>query len=262
MIDLKGHSALITGATQGVGQAIAIAFAKAGANLVLHGLHQDESAEETVRACQNCGVDVSLVTGDLAGDTQSCVEHVFQSAISANDQISILVNNAGTYIDKPFLEMDHETFEKTMRLNVYSYYFLTQKFSQKWVAESTNGRVLMVGSINAKLAEDVHTAYDTSKGAVESMVKTLCVSLAPKNIRVNGIAPGLFYTPLTAPALDNADFKQWMELHTPNQTVPTPDVCGEGAVYLVSDAAQHVHGHMLMVDGGMSIWQQPDPPSN
>ena len=157
--------------------------------------------------------------------------------------------------------MDHDTFETTIRLNVFSYYFLTQRFCQKWVADKTNGRVLMVGSINAKLAEDVHTAYDTSKGAVESMVKSLCVSLAPMNIRVNGIAPGLFYTPLTAPALDDPEFKNWMEYHTPNKTVPTADVCGEGAVYLVSDAARHVHGHMLMVDGGMSVWQQPDPPN-
>jgi len=260
MIDLKGHAALITGATQGVGQAIAVAFAKAGADLVLHGLHDDAAAAQSLEMCRAEGVQAKLITGDLAGSTQQCVDHVYQSALSANSNLDILVNNAGTYIDKPYLEMDHETFEKTMRLNVYSYYFLTQRFCRNWVADEINGRVLMVGSINAKLAEDVHTAYDTSKGAVESMVKSLCVSLAPMNIRVNGIAPGLFYTPLTAPALDDPEFKNWMEYHTPNKTVPTADVCGEGAVYLVSDAARHVHGHMLMVDGGMSVWQQPDPP--
>ena len=261
MIDLNGHAALITGATQGVGRAIAVAFAKAGADLVLHGLHDDAAAAESLAMCRAEGVRVDLITGDLAGSTQQCVDHIYQSAISANSSLDILVNNAGTYIDKPYLEMDHDTFETTMRLNVFSYYFLTQRFCQKWVADKTNGRVLMVGSINAKLAEDVHTAYDTSKGAVESMVKSLCVSLAPMNIRVNGIAPGLFYTPLTAPALDDPEFKNWMEYHTPNKTVPTADVCGEGAVYLVSDAARHVHGHMLMVDGGMSVWLQPDPPN-
>ena len=261
MIDLNGHAALITGATQGVGRAIAVAFAKAGADLVLHGLHDDAAAAESLAMCRAEGVRVDLITGDLAGSTQQCVDHIYQSAISANSSLDILVNNAGTYIDKPYLEMDHDTFETTMRLNVFSYYFLTQRFCQKWVADKTNGRVLMVGSINAKLAEDVHTAYDTSKGAVESMVKSLCVSLAPMNIRVNGIAPGLFYTPLTAPALDDPEFKNWMEYHTPNKTVPTADVCGEGAVYLVSDAARHVHGHMLMVDGGMTVWLQPDPPN-
>jgi NAD(P)-dependent dehydrogenase (short-subunit alcohol dehydrogenase family) len=155
--------------------------------------------------------------------------------------------------------MDYATFDKTMQLNVYAGYFLTQHFSKHWVQQATTGRVLFIGSINGKLAENVHTAYDTSKGAVETMVKTLAVSLAPLNIRVNGLAPGLFNTPLTAAALDDPQFLQWMQQHTPNGQVPAADVCGDGAVYLVSDAARHVCGHMLMVDGGMSIWQQPDP---
>ena len=162
MIDLKGHAALITGATQGVGQAIAVAFAKAGADLVLHGLHDDAAAAQSLEMCRAEGVQAKLITGDLAGSTQQCVDHVYQSALSANSNLDILVNNAGTYIDKPYLDMDHETFEKTMRLNVYSYYFLTQRFCRNWVADEINGRVLMVGSINAKLAEDVHTAYDLS----------------------------------------------------------------------------------------------------
>ena len=117
----------------------------------------------------------------------------------------------------------------------------------------------MIGSINGRLAEDIHTAYDISEGAVEMMVKSVAVSLAKHNIRVNGLAPGLFYTPLTAKALDDPRFMHWMQQHTPNGDVPGPEVCGEFAVYLLSDAAKHVCGHMLMVDGGMSVWQQPDP---
>ena len=121
--------------------------------------------------------------------------------------------------------------------------------------------MLLTGSINGRLAEQTHAAYDTSKGAVEAMVKTLAVELAPHGIRVNGLAPGLFHTPLTAPALENADVMKWMQLHTPNGKVPGPEVAGEAAVFLTGDAAEHIVGHMLMVDGGMSIWQQPDLPS-
>jgi NAD(P)-dependent dehydrogenase (short-subunit alcohol dehydrogenase family) len=259
MSNLTGRSVLVTGSTQGVGQAIVIAMAQAGANVVIHGLQDDASAQQTLRTCLETGVQAHLITGDLASDAPDPTAEVYQQALHANPEIDTLVNNAGTYIDVPFLEMDMARFEKTMRLNVYSYFFLTQHFAKHWVANDIAGRVLMIGSINGRLAEDVHTAYDTSKGAIEMMVKSVAVSLAPHQIRVNGLAPGLFYTPLTAPALDDPEFMQWMQKHTPNGQVPGAEVCGESAVYLVSDAAKHVCGHMLMVDGGMSVWQQPDP---
>jgi NAD(P)-dependent dehydrogenase (short-subunit alcohol dehydrogenase family) len=155
--------------------------------------------------------------------------------------------------------MSFDRLDRTMKLNVYSYYLLAQRFARRWVEGKVAGRILCVGSINGRLAEPDHTAYDTSKGAVEMMVKSLCVSLAPHGIRVNGLAPGLFRTPLTARVLDDPRFLGWMKRHTPNGEVPGPEVCGEAAVYLLGDAARHVHGHMLLVDGGMSAWQQPDP---
>ena len=260
MIHLQGRNALITGSTKGVGQAIALAMAEAGANVLIHGRERHPAAEETLERCRSFGVQAEMITGDLSGPTEEAVANLFEQALRSNSAIDTLVNNAGTYIDQPFLELDFATFEKTMRLNVFSCFLLTQRFAQHWVANGMEGRVLFIGSINGKLAEPVHAAYDTSKGAVEMMVKSLCVSLAPHNIRVNGLAPGLFHTPLTAPALNNPAFKKWMELHTPNGQVPGSEVCGDGAVYLLSDAARHVHGHMLMVDGGMSVWQQPDPP--
>jgi glucose 1-dehydrogenase len=258
MKNLDGHAALVTGSTQGVGRAIALALAGAGADVVLHGLRIDESARETLAQCRDLGVRAELIEGDLAGPTEPCVDHVFQQAVAAIGHLDLLVNNAGGYFDSPFLELDYDTFERTMRLNVFSYFFLAQRFARHWVAQKVAGRVLLIGSINGRLAEPDHAAYDTSKGAVEMMVKTLCVSLAPHGIRVNGMAPGLFVTPLTEPALRHPDVRRWMEVHTPNQSVPGPEVCGEAAVYLLSDQARHVHGQMLLVDGGMSAWQQPD----
>ena len=260
MFSLAGHSALITGSTKGVGLAIARSLAQAGADVVLNCRQDSEQAQQALEICRAEGVKAELVTADLSGDTSVCVQQLYNTALEANPGIDLLVNNAGTYIDKPFLDMDLETFDYTMRLNVYASYFLTQAFARHWVENEVAGRVLLIGSINGQLAEQVHTAYDTSKGAVAMMVKSLCVSLAPLNIRVNGLAPGLVYTPLTAPALDDPEFMKWMQLHTPSQQVPGPEVCGEGAVYLLSDEALHVHGQMLMVDGGMSSWQQPDPP--
>jgi NAD(P)-dependent dehydrogenase (short-subunit alcohol dehydrogenase family) len=260
VIHLQGHCALITGSTKGVGRSIAEAFAAAGASVVIHGRSRDVSAEQVLAECQLRGVQAQFVSGDLAGDTIQGVEKLFADALAAMPQIDILVNNAGTYIDKPFLEMDWATYDHTMRLNVAAPYFLTQRFARHWIKSKVSGRVLMIGSINGRLAEPVHSCYDSSKGAIDAMVRSLCVSLAPHGIRVNGLAPGLVRTPLTSIIERDDRFRRWMELHTPSGQVPHSDVCGSGAVYLCSDDAWHIHGQMLLVDGGMSAWQQPDMP--
>ena len=260
MISMKltGRTALITGGTQGVGAAIALSIAKAGGHLVLHGLKNDTRCQETVAACQAAGARVHTVFCDLMGPTVPTIETLFQETLQVAPDVSLLVNNAGTYIDKPFLEMDYATYEKTFRLNVAAGYFLTQAFARHWIERGVAGRVLFTGSINGTLAEMDHSAYDSSKGAVWMMVRSLCVALAPHNIRVNSMAPGLVVTPLTAPVLEkDSQALDWMKLHTPNGQVPQADVCGPVAVFLLSDEAQHVHGQTLLVDGGMSVWQQP-----
>ena len=262
MIDLHHRTALITGGTQGVGRAIALALAQAGANLVLHGYCIDEAAIATQQQCAALGVNVQLIDGDLAGPTMEAVSAIFDRCQTIAPAIDLLVNNAGTYIDLPFLDMDFETYQKTFRLNAASPYFLTQLFAKHWITKSIRGRILFTGSINGNLSEPDHTAYDSSKGAVHALVRSLCVALAPHGIRVNGIAPGLVRTPLTNRVLsrDN-DFVKWMEMHTPNGKVPEAEVCGGAAAFLLSDLAEHIHGQMLLVDGGMSIWQQPDLPA-
>src|SRR5438445_6550178 len=112
MIDLKGHSALVTGSTKGVGRSIAEAFAAAGANVVIHGRNRDTSAEEVLANCTSRGVRAEFVAADLMGDTIPTVDRLFADAINTLPGIDILVNNAGTYIDKPFLEMDWETYNR------------------------------------------------------------------------------------------------------------------------------------------------------
>jgi len=260
VIHLQGHTALVTGSTKGVGRSIAEAFAAAGAHVVLHGRRRDASAETVITNCRGRGVKAEFVAGDLMAETVPAVDALFADALHVMPAIDILVNNAGTYIDHPFLDMDWDTYDRTMRLNVAAPYFLTQRFARHWITNKIAGRVLLIGSINGRLAEPTHSCYDSSKGAIDAMVRSLCVSLAPHGIRVNGLAPGLVRTPLTSIIDRDERFRRWMELHTPSGQVPHSDVCGSGAVFLCSDDAWHVHGQMLLVDGGMSAWQQPDMP--
>lgn len=259
---LRGRTALVTGGTQGVGASISQSLARAGADLVIHGLVEDDAARATVDRCRDFGARVDLVLQDLADPGDTAAVALFEQATSHRPDIDLLVNNAGTFIDVPFLEMDGERFRKTMQLNVHAGFFLTQAFARQWVQNGVAGRILFTGSINGLLSEPDHVAYDTSKGAVAAMVRSLCVALAPHRIRVNAMAPGLVRTPLTSGAIDDPDFDAWMRLHTPAGVVPDAKVCGNAAVFLFSDAAQHIHGQTLLVDGGMSAWQQPDLPDS
>ena len=260
MIDLKGHAALVTGSSKGVGKAIAEAFAQAGADVLIHGRERNKEAKETISQCKSFGAKTDFIAADLTGPVEETVEAMFKKSIELMPDVDVLVNNAGQFFDVKFEEMTLERFEKTLRLNVTSAYFLTQRFARHWSDKSIAGRVLFIGSINGRLAEPGSTAYDISKGGVEMMVKTLAVALAPKNIRVNGLAPGLVRTPQTSWIETRPKQAEWVAYHTPNGQIPGADVCGPGAVYLCSDAAAHVHGQMLLIDGGMSAWQQPSVP--
>ena len=259
---LSGHRAFVTGSTQGVGLAIAEALSAADASVILHGLKRDATALAAADRCGSGAGPAPLIIGDLADPMPDAPLAIAEEALHVAPLPDLLVCNAGTFIDAPFLEMPFAVFDRTLKLNVYSQFVLIQHFARRWIELGIRGRILLTGSINGRLSEPVHVAYDTSKGAIDAMVRSLCVSLAPLGIRVNGMAPGLFRTPLTEPALADPRFRRWMELHTPNGVVPGPEACGGAAVFLLSDAAEHIHGQMLLVDGGMSIWQQPDPPAD
>lgn len=265
---LQGHTALVTGGTQGVGAAIARSIAAAGADVILHGLVEDELARQTRADCRDCGVRCELITADLSGPQPGATAQLMAAvdALGTSDafgkKVDLLVNNAGVFIDQPFLQMDANTFLRTLQINVAAGFFLTQAFARRWVEKGIGGRVVFTGSINGILAEPDHVAYDCSKGAVAAMVRSLCVALAPRGIRVNSMAPGLVRSPLTNGAIDDPEFASWMQLHTPSGELPDAEVCGPATVFLLSDAAHHIHGQTLLVDGGMSTWQQPDRPQN
>lgn len=254
--DLKGRTAFVTGSTLGIGAAIADALIDAHATVIRHGRNREELSDA------GSGTDMqACIFGDVAADLPGSAVSIADAALAIDPSIDLLVCNAGIYIDEPFLQMSFDTFQTTMNVNVSAVFAMVQKFAQVWSANQVEGRIVITGSINGRLSEPTHVAYDTSKGAVEAMVRSLAVTLAPLNFRVNGVAPGLFETPLTASAINSGHNRQWMELHTPNGQVPGPEAAAGTVVFLLSDAASHVVGQMLFVDGGMSIWQQPDCPS-
>lgn len=261
MFQLHGRTALVTGGTNGIGAAIAESLSAAGANLLLVGREEDDAAHRTLENCRAHGVLAEACYLDLAQPTKSVLDQLLPAVERSCLSIDLLVNNVGTYREPSFLEVDLETYERTLRLNVTLGFFLTQAFALRWIQNKIEGRVLFTGSVNGLLSEPCHAAYDTSKGAVAAMVRSLCVELAPHRIRVNSLAPGLIRTPLTEPALKDPVARRWMERHTPNGLIPTAEACGPAAVFLLSDEAFHLHGQTIYIDGGMSSWQQGLPTS-
>jgi len=240
---LAGNCALVTGSSQGIGYAIAQALHVAGARVVFHG---KEAAQPALPAGSSY-LAVDLLSPD--GPAQ-----LVRSALGACADLNLLVCNAGGFFDVPFLEMTSETFQKTLDLNVRANYFVAQAFARELVARKRPGSIVTTSSTNGFQPEDDSSAYDISKGAMVMLTRTLAQSLAPHGIRVNGIAPGLIRTPLTAGLL-NTPKQQHYEKKILLGRLGEPEDCAGAAVFLLSPAARYITGQIIVIDGGLTLGQ-------
>lgn len=243
---LAQSSALVTGSSQGIGLAIARALREAGARVVLHGL---QARPETIPA------DAAYLQADLvAADAPA---RLVAAAFEAQPGLDTLVCNAGSFFDAPFLEMTRERWERTWQLNVSANYFVAQEFARRLVAARRSGSICVTASTNGLQAEVDSTAYDTSKGALVMLVRSLAVSLAPYGIRVNGIAPGSIKTPLTAAWMETrgADLTAHYQKEIPLGRIGTAEDCGGAVAFLSSAAANYITGEIIVIDGGLTVQQ-------
>lgn len=243
---LTKSAALVTGSSKGIGFAVACGMRDAGAGTIFHG-SSPRPAE--------IPADAGYIRGDLM--QPDAAEKIIAEAFQLQPGLDTLVCNAGSFFDTPFLEMTGALWDKTMRLNVTPAFFLAQEFAKRLVAEKRGGSIVITTSTNGFMAEENSTAYDTSKGALVMLIRSLAVSLAPHGIRVNGLAPGLIHTPLTATWMD--DPANPMVEHCKKKIllgrIGTSDECAGAVVFLCSPAASYITGEIITVDGGLTVSQ-------
>ena len=241
--DLSGLTALVTGASKGLGAGCAVALAKAGADLVLmaRGAGHLKTIAAEIRAL---GRTAHVIAVDV---TES--EAVSQ-ALEAAPPVHILINNAGTNIPEPFADVTAEHFDTVMNINVRAAFFVAQAVAARMAKNGIKGSIINMSSQMGHVGAANRTVYCTSKHAVEGLTKAMAVELAPQGIRVNSVAPTFIETSMTKPFLEDPAFMESVVSQIPLGFVgQIEDVTG-AVVYLASPSAKLVTGSCLKVDGG------------
>ncbi len=249
---LAGKVALITGSDSGIGRATAIEFAKEGADVVVHFLHDADGAEETRTAVTAEGAKAIVVQADVSDEDQ--VASLFDQAVDTFGSIDILMNNAGVDASgTPVAELSTDVWDRAIRTNVYGYFFCCRRFAQLRLAAGGGGKIINVSSVHADNPNPGGSDYDCSKGAIRMLTRTLALELAPDNINVNSLAPGMVLTPFNQPAIDDPKLLEEQVQSIPMKRAAQPAEIARLAVFLASSDADYVTGASYVMDGGLKI---------
>lgn len=247
---LAGKVALVTGAQQGIGKATALALAREGAHVVVNYLDAQAAAEATVAQIERGGSRAAAVRGSVAraDDVHQMVE-----AGASLGGVSILVNNAGIFPRVPFLDMTEADWDDVLGVNLKGSFICTQAVARQMVAEGRSGSVINLASGAAFRSSPHGVHYVSSKAGIVGLTRATALELAPHRIRVNAIAPGLTDTAQPRYGMSEDEVHAAAE-HVPLGRIATPGDIAEVAIFLASDAAGHITGQTLHVNGGQYLY--------
>jgi len=256
---LAGQKALVTGASSGIGKAIALALGAAGADVIVNYISGEEEAQAVVESIAAHGGHAHALRADVSNEEQ--VQAMFAEMIRRFGTVDILVNNAGLQQDAPFHELTLAQWNKVISVNLTGQFLCAREavreFKRRGVVPEVScaaGKILCISSVHEVIPWAGHVNYAASKGGVMLMMKSIAQEVAPLRIRVNSIAPGAVRTPINTQAWQTPEaYAELMKL-VPYKRIGEPDDIGRAAVWMASDYADYVTGVTLFVDGGMTLY--------
>jgi len=256
---LTGQPALVTGANSGIGKAVALGLARAGADVVVNYVVDPESADAVVQEIEAIGRRAIAIKADVSKEDE--VERMFAAAAEHFGTLHIVVSNAGLQRDSAFTDMTLDQWSTVIGVNLTGQFLCTRAaariFKQRGVVASVSqaaGKIICMSSVHQQIPWAGHANYAASKGGVMLLMKSIAQELAPHFIRVNSIAPGAIRTPINTSAWDTPSAYADLMTLVPYKRIGEPDDIAQAAVWLASDASDYVTGATLFVDGGMTLY--------
>ena len=245
---LDGRAAIVTGASRGLGRAMALALAEAGANIAVAARSVVE-LEETARAIDRLGRRALVVPTDVTVYAQ--VEALVERAAEAFGRLDIVVNNSGIATVMPLAEMPPEDFRRTLEVNLVGVFNGCRAAAGRLITQRS-GKIINLASVLGASGMPGYTAYSASKGGVIALTRSLAVELARYNIQVNAMAPGWFVTDMNSRAFDDPKVRERLMRDVPARRTGRPEEVGPLVVYLASSASDYMTGQTVFLDGGHS----------
>jgi 2-dehydro-3-deoxy-D-gluconate 5-dehydrogenase len=249
LFGLDGQTAVVTGATSGLGAASAVGLARAGAKVVVGGRDR-ERAERVAEQIRSAGGAAQVELADLAG--ADAAQEFASRVLERHDPVDILVNAAGVFARGDAVELTLSDWDALMRTNVTSTLIMCQRFGAPML-ERGRGKIVNFSSTDGFLGVPEQLAYNVSKGAIVQLTRTLGSEWIRRGVNVNAVAPCDFATPMIAPFLDQQEYRDWILEAIPAGRVGQPEEIVGAVLFLCSRASDMVAGHNLLVDGGRTV---------
>lgn len=256
MKGLNGKKVLVTGASSGIGQAIAIRFAKEGADVSLNYRSGIEGVTETERQIKSLGTSVRTLTVQADVSNEQDVQQMFEETLNELGGIDILINNAGFQIESESHEMSVGDFTNVLATNLTGAFMCAQLAIRHMLAQEKAGVIINISSVHEIIPKPTYAGYSASKGGLENLTRTLALEYAKEGIRVNAVGPGATVTPMNDSWVNDPKKRAVVESHIPMARAGTSEEMAAATAFLASDEASYITGQTLFVDGGITLYPE------